>query len=412
MKRTLSGIFRNSCATAFTPLAVLSVAPITQAQPIVKPHRVPALSQAAELRPQESAEPSPQAAKVVQNFSFSSMPVGFLAQANSVSSQARPSIPTQTSETVQTSEAVQTSSSRVSLPSPPPDRSSPTLVAQNASDAAPKSRSTPDIPDYLQNEKPNRFFIGPEIFYRNYNEEEIRPGFKSFEYGFLYGVKVQYDYVKRNSVYVGTDFRYNRGQTSYRGILQDTNTGNVLAPYNSTTNNEFINFEGRLGYTFKADKVGRLLLTPFVGYGYQQWNRNLSGNGEIPGVGSSPINDSSEDYSWNYLAGGLRAEYRPSRRFTVGMNFKLMGMLNGTVDNKVAGQPEGTLALGNTIQAEVEFPLTYHIVDKPKSGIDLRFTPFYRSQNIARGNFREGVGIEPASTTDVYGATAGVVFSF
>jgi hypothetical protein len=122
-------------------------------------------------------------------------------------------------------------------------------------------------------------------------------------------------------------------------------------------------------------------------------------------------NSISEDYSWNYLAGGLRAEYRPSRRFTVGMNFKLMGMLNGNVDVKENGVPQDTLDLGETIQAEVQFPLTYHIVDKPKSSIDLRFTPFYRSQNIGRG--ADGViGREPQSTTDVYGADFGVVFSF
>jgi hypothetical protein len=397
MKRTPSGIFRNYWATALTPLAILNVAPSTQAQTTAETHQVLALGQAVELRSQAPIQPHPQSSEISKSFSFSSLQADFLDPAETDNLQTRPSAP------------IQTANSRFSLRSSlPSGRSSQTLFAQNSSDAAPTS-GTPDIPDYLQNQKPHRVFIGPEVFYRNYNEERITPDFKSFEYGFLYGVKLQYDYVKRNSIYFGADFRYDRGQTSYSGGLQDA-AGNLLAPYNSKTNNEFINLEGRLGYTFKADKVGRLLLTPFVGYGYQQWNRNLTGDGEIPGFGPFQTTAFSEDYSWSYLAGGLRAEYRPSRRFTVGMNFKLMGMVNGNLDLQLLGQSE-TLDLGERIQAEVEFPVTYHIVERPKSSIDVRFTPFYRSQNIGRGN--PGIiGLEPASTSDTYGATFGVVFGF
>jgi hypothetical protein len=406
MKRTPSGLFKSYCATAFTPLAILSIVPCTQAKPADETHSVPALGQVAALRPQETTGTRPQIAKVARNFSFSPIQASFLSTKETANSQALSLVPKKISSDEEVSN--KSLSFQSSLPV---GRSSPTLLAQNASDAAPLS-SAPDSSDYLQNQKPNRFFIGPEIFYRNYSEGGFGdPNLKSFEHGFLYGVKVQYDFVKRNSVYIGADFRYDRGQTTYDGSTQDG-----IPINNATTDNEFINFEGRLGYTFKADKVGRFLLTPYVGYGYQQWNRNLNGDGEIPGVGPIQTTAFSEDYSWNYLAGGLRAEYRPSRRFTVGMNFKLMGMINGNLDLKIAGA-NATLDLGEHIQAEVEFPITYHIVDKPKSGIDIRFTPFYRSQNIGPGNplilDANGNGIrEPQSTTDVYGATFGVVFSF
>ncbi len=403
MKRTLSGIFRNYCATAFTPLAILSVAPSTQAKTVVETDSVPALGQAAALRPQKLTEARPQISKISRSFSFSSIQADFLSTSQTASAQTRPSVPEKASS--------DSLSFQSTLPVGRPNQA---LLAQNASDTAPPS-STPDIPDYLQNEKPNRFFIGPEVFYRNYNEEEITPGFKSFESGFLYGVKVQYDYVKRNSVYIGTDLRYDRGQTNYSSQNIDETTG-VTTPISSKTNNEFFNFEGRLGYTFKADKVGRLLLTPFVGYGYQQWNRDITGPGGY-----------TEDYSWQYFAGGLRAEYRPSRRFTIGMNLKLMRMINGSMDvqNYPGAVAVKALDLGERLQAEVELPITYHLVDTPKSGIALRFAPFYRSQNIGRGDsvgfiaqdengqtVDVGSNREPASTTDVYGATFGVVFSF
>jgi hypothetical protein len=120
--------------------------------------------------------------------------------------------------------------------------------------------AVPEIPEYLQNQKPHRLFLGPDIFYRNYNEEEIVPGFKSFEYGFLYGVNLEYDYVRRNSIYLGANFRYGTGQTNYRGGLQFLDSDEII-PFESKTDNQFINVEGRIGYTFKADKVGRVLVT-------------------------------------------------------------------------------------------------------------------------------------------------------
>jgi Outer membrane protein beta-barrel domain len=410
MKRTLFSIFRNYCATAITPFAVLSIVPSVPAQIIAKKAPVPALGHAAELRPQEQTNLHSEVSEASRGFSFSVLDSNFLSLAK-IEELQEPS-----------SRSAQAPSSNLSFQPLPSVQLSQAVVAQNSSDApqntttsdAPQNISTSDIPDYLQNQKPNRVFIGPETFYRNYSEEEITPGFKSFEHGFLYGVKVQYEYVKRNSAYVGADFRYDRGQTSYDGGTVNLETG-VITPSSTKTNNEFFNFEGRLGYTFKADKVGRLLLTPFIGYGYQQWNRTITGDGGL-----------EEDYSWNYFAGGLRAEYRPSRRFTVGMNFKLVQPINGNLDLKAPGQiiAAKALPLGGRLQAEVEFPITYHLVDKPKSSIDLRFTPFYRSQNIGRGDsvdalFNLGGGQvgtgsvrEPASTTDVYGATFGVVFSF
>jgi hypothetical protein len=274
--------------------------------------------------------------------------------------------------------------------------------------------AVPEIPEYLQNQKPHRLFLGPDIFYRNYNEEEIVPGFKSFEYGFLYGVNLEYDYVRRNSIYLGANFRYGTGQTNYRGGLQFLDSDEII-PFESKTDNQFINVEGRIGYTFKADKVGRVLVTPFIGYGYHHWNRDISGDGVIPGFGRFLVGDTEEDYSWQFFAAGLRTEYRPIRRLSVGLNFKMMKMIRGKIDIN----DEVTLGLGNKLHYEIEAPFTFHVIDKPSHAIDVRFTPYYRSQDIGRGEIgiletAEGaiLVLEPASTTDVYGATFGVVVRF
>lgn len=267
-------------------------------------------------------------------------------------------------------------------------------------------------------ELPSRFYLGPDLFYRDYSEEEITPGFKSDEFGTLFGLQASYDYVKRNSVYVGVGFRYGGGETKYDGGLQD-GTGTII-PATSTTDNQFFNVEGRLGYTFAPDRKRRFLISPFVALGYHQWDREISGNVTIPGFGQFQVADTSEVYSWGYVGPGFHAEYKVSRKFDIGLNAKLMVMLGGRIKVEDSFQgvvfDEGSGDLGNTLQYEVELPITYHLVENPRSAIDLKLTPYFRSQDISRGQVFElssgSFAVEPASTTVVFGATLGVQFRF
>lgn len=276
-------------------------------------------------------------------------------------------------------------------------------------DPNPEEITTPEV----VRAKPNRLYLGPDIFYRDYSEEEITPGFKSDESGVLFGVQATYDYVKQNSVYFGGSLRYGGGQTSYDGGLQFAD--GTRAPYESTTDNQIFNVEGRLGYSFLVDQAERLLLTPFIGYGYHRWNRTISGDGEIPGFGDFPINDLTEIYSWRYIAPGLRTEYQLSPKFDIGLNLKVMFMQGG--DIKIE-DPTGDIDtnLGNETQFEVELPLTYHVSETERDAFDIRLTPYYRSMNIGRGDVGcNEVGfcaLEPASTTSVFGATIGAQYRF
>jgi hypothetical protein len=97
-----------------------------------------------------------------------------------------------------------------------------------------------------------------------------------------------------------------------------------------------------------------------------------------------------------------------------------MFMLGGNIDLEVQNGglviDQGSGKLGNDLQYEIELPLTYNLVENSKNGIDLKFTPYYRSQDIARGQpfalSNGGGAVEPASTTSVYGATVGVQLRF
>jgi hypothetical protein len=302
---------------------------------------------------------------------------------------------------------------RFFLPRPTQDlssRVSPQTIAQtnqipNRSNVSPKKS---------RRELPSRFYIGPDFLHRDYNEEEITPGFKSHEFGTLFGLQATYDYVKAKAVYVGVGFRYGGGQTTYDGSLQDG------TPATSTTDNRFLNIEGRLGYTFQVGREGRFLFSPFVGLGYHNWNRDISDNITITGEGSIQGVNTIETYSWGYVGPGFHAEYKVSPKFDIGLNAKLMVMLGGRikVEDKFQGETfdQGSGDLGNTLQYEVEVPLTFHLVERPQTGIDLKITPFYRNQNISRGKTFDldsgDFAVEPASTTSVYGVTAGIQFRF
>jgi hypothetical protein len=245
------------------------------------------------------------------------------------------------------------------------------------------------------------------------------PNFKSDEFGTLYGLQANLDYVKGNRVYVGLGFRYSGGQTKYDGSLQPLP---VATPATSTTENQFFNLEGRLGYTFQTGKSkNRFLISPFIALGYHQWKRDISGADlVITGFGPSPRPDLIENYSWGYVGPGFHAEYRVSRKFRIGLNAKLMAMFgtdfdiitssNGTV------QSQGNGNLGRDLQYEIELPLTYTLIENSRNAVDLKLTPYYRSQDIAKGSefaLSDGGGAsEPASSTSVWGATFGVQLRF
>jgi hypothetical protein len=264
-----------------------------------------------------------------------------------------------------------------------------------------------------KSKNPHRLYIGPDLFYRDYNEI-VSPA-KSHEFGTLYGVQATYDYVKGNSIYVGASLRYGNGTTTYDG---STRSNSAPIPVAAKTNNQFLNAEGRLGYTFSLDKRNRLLISPFVGVGYHQWNRDV-----LSGLTSDgkPTGSSFENYSWGYVGPGIQAKYQVSPQFDIGINAKLMMMLGGKIDatdktstGQVTGSGSGEL--GNALQYEVELPITYHLSHNADSNINLKLTPYYRSQNIAEGSrfkLSNGNNVnEPASNTSVYGVDFGAEFAF
>lgn len=260
------------------------------------------------------------------------------------------------------------------------------------------------VPLFCNASCPHRLNFGPDIYWRDY-DEVLTPPAKSHEFGFLYGLQVGYQYIEPCCYYWGADLRSSIGVTVYDGSLQNLNTGEI-SPYRNNTYNFFLNAEVRFGKTYR---IGRSLLIPFVGIGYHNWFR-----------GAAPNNPYGydEQYDWEYAAVGLRTEYEINCYWTIGLNLKLLQMINGQMYSSDLN--DAAFRLGNVPQYEVEIPLTYTL-SRPMGIVDqISFVPYYRNQNIGQSNvqtaFLDGIGtvqlVEPGSITHIVGLRLEFIHTF
>ncbi|MDR3624375.1 MAG: hypothetical protein P4L16_04460 [Chlamydiales bacterium] len=257
---------------------------------------------------------------------------------------------------------------------------------------------------------PHHLYIAPDLLYRHYSEQGLSEGAKSDEHGILSGLQIGYDYITPRNVYVGADLRCDAGKTVYDGTLINLIDFST-SPYKNHTNNVIFNAEVRLGYTY--EKFYNITTIPFIGFGYHRWYR-----GAVP---ENPFGY-DETYTWSYLAFGMRTEYDFCCNLAIGLNLKLMFMIDGRMTS--SGLGNDVFALGNKIQYEIELPITYRL-SKPYWLLNqIQFVPYFRNQNIGRSNdqyaYLEFPGqapqyirvFEPESITYVAGARLELIHNF
>ncbi len=103
------------------------------------------------------------------------------------------------------------------------------------------------------NKKGSFLYIGPEI----YRADRSREG-GTKQKGWLYGVRVGYEHMRRYTVYLGADALYARGPL-WGKSGSDSKIKSIMTDRN---------FEARVGYTFQCKSGYRFGFTPFIGYGY------------------------------------------------------------------------------------------------------------------------------------------------
>lgn len=260
------------------------------------------------------------------------------------------------------------------------------------------------IPQSTFSLSPHRFYVGPDVYYRDYNEN-LDPPKKSHEFGPLYGVQMGYSYIKPNCYYFGLDLRVSGGQTTYNGSLIDL-INHTITPFNSTTNNGFVNLEARVGKTLQN---GRFHYIPFIGLGGHYWYRGL--------IQNNPYGF-SEIYTWGYFAFGIQTQCKFNKTWSFGMNLKAMQMFSGTMF--ASGLNNAIFNLGNVLQYEIELPINYTPNNSYFLLSQISLVPYFRNQNIGKSNSIttniDPIGqvsfYEPSSTTYVGGVRLEFAYNF
>ncbi len=256
------------------------------------------------------------------------------------------------------------------------------------------------LPIYVHSQsddRPNRLSIGPDIFYRDFHEKLPSP-LKSDEYGPFYGLVAGYEYKRSRQLYAGLDVAYSFANAVYDGSITNFSNGSwEVFPKRGRSRNQILNVEARLGYTFVAKDLFALQLSPYFGAGYARWARKP---------------DYKEIYTWEYLAVGLLTTYDVNRIFNLGLNLKVMRMVNAMM--KIDGSDlKASLSLGNRMQYGLELPMVFSL-DKQKIW-DIRFIPYYYQKNIGQSSPKTVDGqriVEPSSRTFLVGSRLEISASF
>jgi hypothetical protein len=201
------------------------------------------------------------------------------------------------------------------------------------------------------------FFVGPEI----YHMERQRAGGK--QCGWLYGVRVGYDRIKRYGWYWGFDALYASGRICGHSFDQYCLKSDVTDK----------SIEGRVGYTFQQKCGFRTFLTPYVGVGYFVETNHYKN--------PSPLKIHYET-RYKYAAVGFLSGLTINPCWDVGVNFKAKILIDP--DCKVTHDPEfdnSTQLIKKTIHYRVDVPITYHPMWLHDQ-VRLSLVPFYEYRSF------------------------------
>ena len=233
---------------------------------------------------------------------------------------------------------------------------------------------------------PFLFKAGPEA----YHLRRAREGGTTQD-GWITGVRVGFDRIKRYKLYLGGDYLYSSG--SLRGA---TATGRTLT---SILTDEIL--EGRVGYTFQQKNNRGPFITPFVGYGhFYEENEFYS---------PSPIPCKFTD-TFHYAALGFLSGVNFTPLLSMGINFKLRFMQGG--QSKVSEDPiYDTVFL--KMQEEIQVRLDVPFMLSPyttRYGFGLLVSPFYEYRHFGG---REGFPFNYKDTKFyLYGAHFALTYRF
>ncbi len=241
---------------------------------------------------------------------------------------------------------------------------------------------------------PTHFLQAGFIMHSYDYREEWTPPAKSNESGWVGGLSLRYTYHGRQlPLFARIDLEFIDTRTQYEGGLSMADGSQM--DFSAVTKDIFKRLEVNLGWSFNSVGKIPLDLVAYTGFGYRFWRRNLAFG--LPA-------DYIEDYSWDYLPLGVRAEYALSQRWSIGLDGAVRFMFGGTMDiMEQFGSP--SFSLGSVRGAKVALPVTYRFPGQ----WTLTLETWYESSGIEESNIvvtQEGQYMyEPSSHTQLFGFT-------
>jgi hypothetical protein len=241
----------------------------------------------------------------------------------------------------------------------------------------------------------------------DYSEEFPPPG-KSTENGWLFGIGLRYTFEGGTELplYGKIQFEFSPSGTEY-GSNEEDALGR-LKDFTQNTSNWFSRLEFQTGYTFYRIANAPVDITPYAGYGYRFWRREISSHNDLQGY--------REDYSWSYIPIGVKGELAIDRHWSVGLDVAMRLMVSGSISIGLPTYNSPTLTLGNRLGLYMAVPLEY----RPSSVWAGAFTLWYESSGIDQSNKSPIVVVggvqhqiyEPPSTTRQFGFSITGMFLF
>jgi len=200
--------------------------------------------------------------------------------------------------------------------------------------------------------------VGPEV----YHIQRVREG-GTGQNGSLTGVKISIERIMRHGAYFGIDYLYAEG-----GLIGSNATGRPLL---SELTDEIV--EMRCGFTLQQNDCRRSFITPFAGWGHFREVNAFS----LP----SPIPCKFTD-TFDYVVVGFLSGVNITRLLSIGINFKLRFMQNGT--SEVSDDPifdRVTLQMQEEIHARLDIPLLL-FPRYPRRSLGCLFSPFFEYRHF------------------------------
>jgi len=212
----------------------------------------------------------------------------------------------------------------------------------------------------------------------NFLDSEKNNNFDITGIGFEYDFKFANGFVGGNEDFLKLFVDYTKGSTDYKGFLFSTQTGQIISPYTSKTDNTIIDIKLRVDETKKMEDYD---ISFFSSLGYRNWERDMQsayGYKEIYQwfYGEVGMGFLIHDQNWHI---GLEGAYR----------YAFAPKMEANMEKK------RTFDLGQTSGYYAKIPLIYDINERYKIECSYQYDYY----NIEKSNVVDGY-YEPQSETE------------